>query len=268
MFGQRRDLNLIIILTAGLLIGACGKKHSEAPVFLKAQIVDKGNGSGLSADRRATRTWKDYDGDGLPDRMDPDIDDDGVPNLADQYPFNEKKIGEDKDNDGIPDFIDLNTPIQQKIHKELGVFVINGSETFNEEEWKSIEKTLFNSVMLQKLKYDLLKTVVRYSAKEQLDLSRADYDPYWEQISFFPNEDHKEILSFNGSLVHELGHVHAAENKELFSDFEAAFSDWTSPSEYGESSADEGYAEQFTYEFYLSGELAIDQKRFKPSFRK
>lgn len=270
MLGQR--LNLLIIIGLGLFIQACGPSPRKAPQFIPGQIVDRGDGSELSLDRRATRTWKDYDGDQVSDRMDSDIDNDGIPNLADQYPFDGKKWGEDKDQDGIADFIDLSftlsaspemAKIQEDIFNYLNVTIIHGSDIFTKEEWQAFEDTLFHETLLARLQFKELKTIVRYSRSEQQGLTRAEFDPFWKQISFFPNEDHvNNAPAFIGSLVHELGHVHAAEDPNVFELFVQTLSAWVSPSRYGNSSPEEGYAEAFVLEYYQEGRLAIDPHRF------
>ena len=270
MLGQW--LNLLILLSLGLLAQACGKpSHVDgAPRFVKGQITTLGSGLELSVDRRLTRTWKDYDGDGLVDRLDADIDNDGVPNLADQYPFDGSKSGEDADQDGIADFIDLSVSshkdladLQQDIFARLGIVVMLGDDRFTDEEWQMLHATLFNEALRLKLRYDELAVVVRYSKEEQLGLARAEFDPYWKQISFFPNEDHlSNVWAFNGSLVHELGHVHAAENPQAFNAFAAQFATWSSPSHYGATSAEEGYAEDFLYQHVMKGDVQVDLARF------
>jgi hypothetical protein len=266
-------LNLFILLSLGLFAQACGRpSHVEgAPRFVKGQITIKGSGVELSVDRRLTRTWKDYDGDGLADRLDADIDNDGVANLADQYPFDGAKWGEDSDKDGIADFIDLSVghhkglaDLQQDIFARLGIVVMLGDDRFTDEEWQMLHATLFNEALLLKLRYDELAVIVRYSKEDQLGLARAEFDPYWKQISFFPNEDHlANALSFNGSLVHELGHVHAAENPAALDLFAEHFAGWASPSNYGATSPEEGYAENFLYELVVSGALSVDMRRFE-----
>ena len=273
MLGQL--LNFILLLGLGILAQACGRPShvAGAPHFISAQITVLGDGSELSVNRRLTRTWQDYDGDGLSDRLDPDIDDDGVPNLADQYPFNGKLSGEDADHDGMADFIDLSfaksaeakrlAQLQEDIFKQLDVVVMNGSETFTKAEWQQLHDTLFNKVLMLKLQYRELKVVVRYSKADQPGESRADFDPLWQQISFYPNPDHQNnVLAFNGSLVHELGHVHAAENPADYQQFAAHFETWASPSRYGESSPEEGYAENFVYQLLLAGAVKVDAHRF------
>lgn len=263
--------NLLILLSLGLFAHACGRpSHVEgAPRFVKGQITTKGSGLELSVDRRLTRTWKDYDGDGLADRLDADMDDDGVPNLADQYPFDGTKWGEDADHDGIADFIDLSlthkdlADVQRNIFTRTGIVVMLGDEQFTAEEWSTLHDTLLNEVLRLRLRYDELAVIVRYSKEDQLGLARAEFDPHWQQISFFPNDDHRgNALAFNGSLVHELGHVHASENPQAFALFEAQFATWSSPSHYGASSAEEGYAENFLYQLVLSGDVRVDLQRF------
>lgn len=274
MLGQR--LNLILIILAGLIFQSCGKRSQleGAPHFIPGQILIEGDGSELSVDRRLTRTWKDYDGDGIADRKDPDIDNDGVPNIVDQFPFDGSKSGEDKDQDGIMDFIDLSfhkdskvkalAGLQEEIFKKLGVTVINGSEKFTEHEWRAIHATLFHQVMLAKLRFVDLTAVVRYSKADQLGETRADFDPYWLQISFYPNPLHlNNVDQFAGSLIHELGHVHAYENPEQFEEFVKSLhaKEIVYPSTYAKSSEEEAYAEIFALECYLAG-MVLDPTRF------
>ncbi|MBY0515311.1 MAG: hypothetical protein K2P81_00275 [Bacteriovoracaceae bacterium] len=266
---------LVSILFLGVLLQSCGKpSHVEgAPRFTAAHITTPGDGAEFSVSRQATRTWKDYDGDGLSDRMDPDIDDDGIYNLCDQYPFDGTKWGEDKDQDGIADFVDLSfaktkdlqslASLQEDIFKKLGIVVMNGSESFAKDEWLELHSTLFNEVLMKKLSYQELKVLVRYSKTDQIGESRSDFDSFWKQISFYPNPNHLgNVLAFNGSLVHELGHSHAAENPIEFEAFRSQFFSWSSPSRYGLSSPEEGYAENFVYLLYLSGDIKIDSRRF------
>lgn len=267
-----RLFNLFILLSLGVLAQACGKpSHVDgAPRFVKGQITTKGSGFELSVDRRQTRTWKDYDGDGLSDRLDADIDNDGVSNLADQYPFDGSKSGDDTDQDGLADFIDLSAgprrdlaDLQRDIFARLGIVVMLGDEGFTPAEWQALHATLFNEALLLKLRYDELAVIVRYSKAEQLGLARAEFDPHWQQISFFPNDDHlANPRAFTGSFVHELGHVHAAENPQAFSAFAAQFATWSSPSHYGATSAEEGYAEDFLYQLVVKGAVLVDPARF------
>lgn len=83
-----------------------------------------GRGIAYTYDRAGNRTRKmvtgelDTDGDGIPDRVDPDIDGDGIANALDAFPLNRAEsldtdhdgIGNnadlDDDNDGVPDLRD------------------------------------------------------------------------------------------------------------------------------------------------------------------
>lgn len=126
MLGQRLNLISILCFTT---FTSCSRAPdlSGAPHFIAGQILSPGDGSGLSIERRAARTWRDYDGDGVSDRFDWDIDGDGIPNLLDQYPYDEKRWGEDINDNGITDFIDLHfskdphyqslANIQERIYK-------------------------------------------------------------------------------------------------------------------------------------------------------
>jgi hypothetical protein len=256
------------------LLASCGGAPdlSGAPSFIAGQILLQGDGSGLSMDRRLARTWRDYDGDGVADRLDWDIDGDGIANLLDQYPFDEKRWGEDKDGDGIADFVDLSFAtnsklkdiafLQEEIYRDLGVVIINGSDEFSPEQWAVMKSTLYSEIVLKKLTYKELKVVVMYSIKDRSDARRADYDPHWKQISFYAIAEHYTYPEkFKGVFAHELGHVHAQEVPQSFQSFLDSFFQWTSPSQYGQSSPDEGYAENFAYELWQQG-LEFDASRF------
>lgn len=268
-------LNLFFLLGLGLIAQACGKGASVtgAPSFILGQITDPGTGQEFSVSRQATRTWQDYDGDGFSDRLDPDIDDDGIPNLADQYPFDGSQYGTDSDRDGIADFIDLArsgdperrrlAPLQKQIFQQLRITVILGGENFSQDEWRELHRTLLSQALRARLNYSQLAVIVRYPESERKGETRADYDSLWKQISFFPNDNHRgNPRAFNGSLVHELGHVHAAENPTEFAVFAMSFDGFVSPSRYGASSAEEAYAENFLYQLVQRREVVVDMRRF------
>lgn len=271
MLGQRLNIIIFLFITA---LMSCGRapEHSGAPQFIAGQILVPGDGSGLSIDRRAARTWRDYDGDGVSDRFDWDIDGDGVPNLLDQYPYDEKKWGDDLNANGIADFIDLRfshdpkiqalAPIQERIFQETGVTVIQSSAQFSASEWKEMEDIILSKKLSEYISFKGLKVIVKYDKNSQIDLRRADFDSGWKQMSFYPNPDHQNSVdAFRGSLVHEFGHVHAAENPRLYADFLTHYSSWTSPSSYGQHSPEEGYAEEFALKLFNEG-LFFDFSRF------
>lgn len=246
-----QQLKYIILI---LLIVSCGGRSEKTPQFLPGHILEKGDGSEYSIDRRLTRTWKDYDGDSIPDRKDPDIDDDGVPNLADQYPFDGKRWGEDLNQNGIADFIDMNSELQNDLNNKLGIILINQPEAFSNEQLESLYSVLTNDSMLSKLSYSKLKTIIRYSRTEQIGLTRADYDEGWETISFYPDEENDhDMSSFRGTLVHELGHVHAAENPLEYQTYK---------DQYKGPLPEESYAENFVYQVYKEAIIHINPRRF------
>ncbi len=266
MLGQR--LNLFILLLTTLL--SCGKapEHSGAPQFVKGHILTPGDGSGLSLDRRATRTWRDYDGDGLSDRFDWDIDGDGVANLIDQFPFDEKRWGEDLNKNGITDFIDLkilgdsNFTYQEEIFQLTGVVVIEGSDKFSQAEWMAMREIMASEQLTNTVEFSKIKTIVKYDKNDQLDFRRADFDSYWQQMNFYTNELHiKSLKAFRGSMIHEFGHVHALENPEKYLSFVNAYPTWSSPSQHGKTSPEEGYAEDFALQLFQAG-LELDPARF------
>ena len=271
MLGKR--LNAIFLLLATTLI-SCGQslELSMDPQFVAGQILVPGDGSGLSANRRLARTWRDYDGDGVSDRHDWDIDGDGVANLVDQYPFDETKWGEDLNANGITDFVDLHfsavpearelSSIQENIFKKTGVIVVNANDEFSLSEWREMSDVILSAQITDRIRFVGLKTIVRYDQNSKPDSRRADYDSGWLQISFYPNELHRSSVSaFRGSLVHELGHVHAFENPDQFLSFKQEFNIWQSPSRYGLTSAEEGYAENFAFMLFGEG-VHFDFSRF------
>ncbi len=271
MLGQRLNF---FILSLVLVFTSCGRAPdlSGAPQFVKGQIMLPGDGSGLSMDRRAARTWRDYDGDGLSDRFDWDIDGDGVANLIDQYPFDEKRWGEDKNNNGITDFIDLSLSTdlrdQKLAHYQLEIFnqtslvVIHGSARFSEAEWLALHEIISSEQLSAEIRFSHIKVLVKYDQNSQVDLRRADFDSHWQQLNLYSNEEHTQsLLSFRGSVIHEFGHVHALENPDKFLQFSTQYSSWVSPSTYGLSSPEEGYAENFALKLYRSG-LDLDPARF------
>lgn len=264
MLGQR--LNFIIL---GLsLLASCGRapELSGAPQFVKGQIMAAGDGSGLSMDRRAARTWRDYDGDGFSDRLDWDIDGDGVANLLDQFPFDEKRQGDDVNNNGISDFIDLelleNSTIQSEIFQATGVVVVEGSDKFSPDQWLALKEIMTSEQLSEVIRFSHIKAIVKYDQNYQLDLRRADFDQHWQQMNLYTNPEHTASLSaFRGSVIHEFGHVHALENPEKFFHFSLRHPTWASPSTYGLSSPEEGYAEDFALRLYQQG-LELDPSRF------
>jgi hypothetical protein len=271
MLGQRLNLIIILLLT---VITSCGRapELSGAPQFVAGQVMVPGDGSGLSVDRRATRTWRDYDGDGLSDRLDWDMDGDGVANLVDQYPFNEKLWGLDTNRNGLPDFVDLSlakdprdksvAPLQEAIFRETRVVVIQGSARFSEAEWQALQEIVTSEQLTKKIRFSHLKALVKYDRNSQVDLRRADFDAHWQQMNLYENDEHAaSLLSFRGSVIHEFGHVHALENPADFMAFSSRFASWSSPSTYGLSSPEEGYAEDFALKLYRAG-LDLDPSRF------
>lgn len=271
MLGQRLNLIIILLLTA---LASCGRapELSGAPQFVAGQILVPGDGSGLSVDRRATRTWRDYDGDGLSDRLDWDMDGDGIANLVDQYPFDEKRWGEDKNKNGIADFIDLSLSLdpqnhslahyQLEIFKQTSLVVIQGSARFSEAEWQALNEIVTSEQLTGVIRFSHVKVLVKYDRNAQVDLRRADFDAHWQQLNLYENDEHAaSLLSFRGSVIHEFGHVHALENPEEFLRFSQNFQQWVSPSVYGLSSPEEGYAEDFALKLFRAG-LDLDPSRF------
>jgi hypothetical protein len=271
MLGQRLNLIIILLLTA---LTSCGRapELSGAPQFVAGQIMAPGDGSGLSVDRRSARTWRDYDGDGLSDRLDWDMDGDGVANLVDQYPFDEKRRGEDKNKNGLTDFIDLSLSLdsrdqelahyQLEIFKQTSLVVIQGSARFSEAEWQALQEIVTSEQLTNVIRFSHVKVLVKYDKSSQVDLRRADFDAHWQQLNLYSNDEHTHsLMSFRGSVIHEFGHVHALENPANFLAFESRHATWSSPSTYGLSSPEEGYAEDFALKLFRAG-LDLDPSRF------
>lgn len=255
--GQMRGKCMIKILLLLILITSCGKNENLENRFTSAHHFYANQ----------TQVWKDTDKDGVQDRFDFDIDGDGIPNLADQYPYDPQKFGEDSNNNGIPDFIDFEfhptlkelSFIQERLLNEKGIYLINAESDFTAEEVLSIENIIFNEAINIMLSFNKLKVIAKYPANKRSNFVRASFDPYWEQISFYNVQEFKNIQTFNSSFVHELGHVYQHEAPLVFKEFKDGPLYLT---QYAHSSLEEAFAEMFLFEIIELKIFDLDTSRF------
>ncbi|HLW58000.1 MAG TPA: thrombospondin type 3 repeat-containing protein [Bacteriovoracaceae bacterium] len=249
---------MIRFLLLLILITSCGKNENIENRFTSAHHFYANQ----------TQVWKDTDKDGIQDRFDFDIDGDGIPNLADQYPYDPQNFGEDSNHNGIPDFIDFEfhptlkelSSIQERLLKEKGIYLINAESDFTKEEILSIENILLNEEINLRLSFNKLKVVAKYPAHKRSNFVRASFDPYWEQISFYDVPELNNILSFNASFVHELGHVYQHESPEAFEEFKKNPLYLT---QYAHSSLEEAFAEMFLFKIQELEIFDLDISRFE-----
>ena len=144
--------NKIIILIILFLSVACGKSNQEnnTPVFLSRQVQSGmplvySEKYELISNLKRHQLIFDTDGDGIADKDDLDIDNDGIPNDCDSAPFNKKAGTLDSDKDKIPDFCDLNIQsdkikdsgkalFQTSTFKKSGVIIFEDDLKFSEND--------------------------------------------------------------------------------------------------------------------------------------
>ncbi|OIQ15512.1 MAG: hypothetical protein BM556_17900 [Bacteriovorax sp. MedPE-SWde] len=165
--------------------------------------------------------FEDHDFDGIPDKLDHDIDGDGVHNLLDHSPLNEQEKGVDKDNDGIMDHIDFdytkyvdNRPLadlQELIKKDYGITIVSTIKLTNEL------KLFIDSVLSKNLvsNHKALEVIVIKDRNYDNPNYRGIYDKYWKQITLY-----KRNLSTNTNfqlvLSHEYFHFIQNQNKSFY----------------------------------------------------
>lgn len=255
MLGKSSMIRFFFFL---ILATSCGKNASIEDRFTNSHHF-YGN---------QTHVWKDTDKDGSPDRFDDDIDGDGIPNLADQYPFDSKKFGEDTNHNGIPDFIDFQyhptladlSHIQERLLQEKGIYLVNAESDFTREEVISLANILFDENINDLLSFSKLKVIAKYPVHKRTNFTRASFDIYWEQISFYEVEEFKNIRSFISSFVHELGHLYQHESPQVFADFK---NDPIFLTQYAHTSLEEAFAEWFLYETSQIIDAEFDLSRFE-----
>jgi len=168
---------------------------------------------------------KDYDG--YSDKMDYDIDGDGIHNLVDRYPNDPKSSGKDIDKDGIADFVDLdhslNIPktqrkqagkIQEDLYKKYGVTIIADS-AINLERIFIIQNLLELEITKN---YDMLSIIIIKEINSNNSNYRGKYNKFWKQINLYANQL-KNIEQFRFTLTHEFFHFIENQDREFFKTF-------------------------------------------------
>ncbi len=251
-----------------LLISSCGKSsRKETPVFLKGQITtgmpaEYEDKIGIISSLKRHDLFLDTDRDGIRDRDDFDIDNDGIPNDCDHAPFDIKSGNEDSDRDQIPDFCDLTSgklqSLQEEIFTKYGI-LLNLNEDFGDD---------FNPD-------DLRKATAHIASKAQLpnpqlvtlaltrEIPAGEYGVYdkdWKNIRLkpdsAPHEEFPAITMSTWTLVHELFHFVGASNTKLFQDFSTWYKaaskeqDFSYPTEYAKTAEEEYFAELMTVNYF------------------
>ena len=258
-------LSLLFILILSVSCGSPSRK--ETPVFLKGQITtgipkqyeDK---IGIISSLKRHDLFLDSDRDGIRDRDDFDIDNDGIPNDCDHAPFDITIGSEDADRDNIPDFCDLESgelkTLQEEMFSTYGI-LLNLNEDFGDNfNPQELRKAAAHIATQTTLPNPLLMTLTL--TREIPAGEYGVYDQSWRNIRLKPSgETHSEYPSVQLStwtLVHELFHFVGASNTELYQVFSAWYKEastqpnFSYPTEYGKTAEEEYFAELMTLGFF------------------
>jgi hypothetical protein len=171
----------------------------------------------------------DTDGDGTRDNVDPDIDNDGIPNLADEYPFSIAPPDFDFDKDGVPTWIDADESNNDKFSVEIGtiqaklfatykVIYIGPKSTNRESDIKSIKSV---EDRLADPKFKSLKpwteSKVIYFDDSPSTLLCGRFDADWRTIQVY--RDNPCEVEADITFTHELFHAVHASNQQHFVEF-------------------------------------------------
>lgn len=146
----------------------------------------------------------------LPDRLNWDIDGDGVPNLADQYPYDVTRSGEDSDGDGLPDFIDFkvgderNSWLQKEFLKRWNIYVINDGAAFTERELEAIYGALSRGVLSRVGSFPFVSTLIKRKGKAAASHLLGEYDRFWRVITVYEGTEEDTHVTFLHELFHAL----------------------------------------------------------------
>lgn len=258
--------------------GARDQKHF--PVLLQGQITTGMPESYLSKDGLISSLKRqdlilDTDKDGILDRDDFDIDNDGIPNDCDIAPFDKNNGKKDSDKDGLPDFCDLTANGETS---NLNSFQVTQAEVFksykvmlnlSEGDERTFDTKLLSKILkhvsgLQTLPGDNLRTI---TLTDSLPLGEYGvFDSDWHSIRLKADESiHEEfshITNTSWSMVHELFHF-VATNKTLYKEFSKRYASQKKhdtlifPTEYSRVSEEEFYAEEQTLMFFLKDQAAF-----------
>lgn len=205
----------------------------------------------------------DTDRDGIADRDDFDIDNDGVPNDCDVAPFDKTNGIADADKDGLPDFCDLTSEgvlqaTQTEVFAKYKVMLNLNEGDERTFDSKLLKKALAHVSTLQELPGPNLVTI---AVTEGLPIGEYGvYDTDWKNIRLKADEsvsaEFPEITNTSWSMVHELFHF-VATNKQIYGEFLKNFNSLKKkdllmyPTEYSRMSEEEFFAEERTFQFYF-----------------
>ncbi|OUR99638.1 hypothetical protein A9Q84_01045 [Halobacteriovorax marinus] len=232
-------MNKTLLLLSLLLLASCAGKRDDLGTnfnFSSAHVLAKGDRKvyldDSNQDLDLASIHDDFDLDRIPDLFDDDIDNDGILNYADKYPYDQEKENEDIDTDGIPDFIDFEVMgdykkgyvkahkvLQERLFKERNVLIISVDRVLKTSEIDALNKEFFTGTLSSFKKLPRLKII--YKSPENLyDTKFAEYNKYWKTIVLYQNSYfEKDQFNFNNSLVHEVFHSIQKSHKELYQDF-------------------------------------------------
>lgn len=245
--------SVFLILT--LFLVSCGARDQRRSEVLLAGQISTGMPSdykgknGLISTMDRLGLFLDTDKDGIRDRDDFDIDNDGIPNDCDLAPFYAALGNEDEDADGIPDFCDQNEKNQHEVYRKYGILLnLNERDLFQYDE-QELAKVL-----------KFISTKTTFPSKELLTLTLTNglptgeygvYDQGWKSIRYrmdnISHEEFPEILQSSWVLVHELFHFVAKANNVHYSEELPDFY----PSDYSRVSPAEYFAEAETFNYFF-----------------
>lgn len=210
---------LFIYLGIGLgCLRTLKPQRFEAPAFLTNQIIPD-HVRQEQLENAELSLNDDLDRDETIDRLDQDIDGDGILNLVDQAPFDAKEINQDLDRDGIPDWVDysidntlienttrVTADLQKEIFDQYQVYVISDHTLWSETELRFIKAELAAGVFskfkgLNSFTPVIVKTV--NSNPENLEFGR--YHPFWKTILIDSRTESLEEI-FLHEAFHALRH--------------------------------------------------------------
>lgn len=243
-----KKLSLLILL---IVMVSCGARdRSRSDVFLVGQVslgmpAEYKDKDGVITGLERQKLFLDTDKDGIRDRDDFDIDNDGVPNDCDMAPFSAALGTEDSDKDGIPDFCDTDEDFQTEIFTKFGLMLnLNESLDFDRDELKKQLSHVSSKTLMPG------KDLLTLAVTESLPMGEyGNYDNKWKNIRFrYDAETHEEfpeLLQANWVLMHELFHFVAQANGETYKEVVGH------PTEYSKVSVEEQYAEVETFKYFF-----------------
>lgn len=263
-------INKLLFFTKAIcplfLIISCGNKpHAQgASILLNGQLTSRIplaylNQSGYMDSLEKYQLIFDTDGDGLIDKDDDDIDNDGVPNECDSAPFDPKIGNEDTDHNGIYDYCDFKSNdersrMQVDIFNNFHILLVEDNLHFTLSNLKFINDVLTLFSLDKSLPDSKLKTIVLTSKLAYGEV--GNYDPNWSSIRLFINNN----VNWKWAFIHEYEHFYAKTHPDFFNSFTSHYISLKKnhelfyPTEYSRSddgdNVDEYFAEYMTNIFF------------------